>query len=71
MPHDFSVAGYDDLEMALYYHPPLTTVRQPTDRIGRSAVNMLLKLIEGDQGAMPEIVEPEFIARQSTAPLAG
>jgi DNA-binding LacI/PurR family transcriptional regulator len=70
VPHDFSVAGYDDLEMAPYYHPALTTVRPPTYRIGRSVVDMLLKLIQGGNGVVPEIVEPELVIRGSTAPLA-
>ncbi|RMG95702.1 MAG: hypothetical protein D6706_11605, partial [Chloroflexi bacterium] len=52
-----------------YYHPPLTTVRQPTYRIGKSAVEMLLKLIKGDTMVAPEIIEPQFVIRASTAPL--
>lgn len=71
VPRDFSVAGFDDLEMASYYHPPLTTVRQPTYRVGRRAVNMLLRLINGDTDISPEILEPEFIVRESTAPPGG
>jgi DNA-binding LacI/PurR family transcriptional regulator len=67
VPYDFSVAGYDDLEMAAYYHPPLTTVRQPTYHIGQSAVNMLLKLIKGDDKVVPEVLDPELVIRESTA----
>ena len=64
VPRDFSVAGYDDLEMAAYYYPPLTTVRQPTYRIGQRAVNMLLKLINGGNNVTPEILDPELIVRE-------
>ncbi len=71
VPADFSVAGYDDLEMAAYYHPPLTTVCQPTYRVGQSAINMLLKLIKGDRNVVPEILEPKFVSRESTAPVPG
>jgi DNA-binding LacI/PurR family transcriptional regulator len=70
VPDDFSVTGYDDLEMAAYYHPPLTTVRQPTYRVGQMAINMLLKLIKGDRHVVPEILEPEFVSRESTSPVA-
>lgn len=70
VPRNFSVAGYDDLEMAAYYHPPLTTVRQPTYRIGKRVVRMLLRLIEDDNGVAPEIVDPELVIRESTAPVA-
>lgn len=67
VPRDFSVVGYDDLEMAPHYYPPLTTVRQPTYNIGERAVNMLFNLIRGDNSVTPEILEPEFVVRESTA----
>ena len=70
VPRDVSVAGFDDLEMAAYYHPSLTTVRQPTYRIGRHAVNMLLRLVREEGDVVPKILEPEFVARESTAPIA-
>ncbi len=69
VPRDFSVAGYDDLEMAAYYYPPLTTVRQPTYRLGQRAVIMLLKLINEERDVAPEVLEPEFVLRASTAPI--
>jgi DNA-binding LacI/PurR family transcriptional regulator len=70
VPRDVSVAGYDDLEMASYYHPPLTTVRQPTYQVGQRVVEMLLKLINGNNTVFPEILEPELVIRESTAPVA-
>lgn len=69
VPGDISVAGYDDLEMARYYYPALTTVRQPTYRVGKCAFNLLLELINGDGETAPEIVEPELVIRASTAPV--
>jgi DNA-binding LacI/PurR family transcriptional regulator len=69
VPRDFSVAGYDDLEIAASYHPPLTTVRQPTYRLGQRAVIMLLKLINGEDDVVPEVLEPEYVLRASTAPV--
>jgi len=72
VPRDFSVAGYDDLEMAAYYYPTLTTVRQQTHELGTRAAKMLLKLIDidGEDKVAPEVVEPQLIVRQSTAPVA-
>ena len=70
VPRDFAVAGYDDLEMALYYHPPLTTVRQPSAEIGRRAVSMLLRLLAGAERVEPEIVAPRLVVRRSTVRLA-
>jgi DNA-binding LacI/PurR family transcriptional regulator len=68
VPSDVSVAGYDDLEMASFYYPPLTTVRQPTYQVGKRAVNMLLKLIDGHK-VEREILEPELVVRDSTGPV--
>jgi DNA-binding LacI/PurR family transcriptional regulator len=68
VPGDISVAGYDDLEMAAYFHPALTTVRQQTYQLGHSAVTMLLKLIAGEIDVRPIMMEPEVVVRQSTAP---
>lgn len=42
VPGDVSVVGFDDIELAPYVDPPLTTVRQATDEIGRWAVDILL-----------------------------
>jgi DNA-binding LacI/PurR family transcriptional regulator len=67
VPRDMSVAGYDDLEMAAYYYPALTTVRQQTYQLGKIAVNMLLELINSNDDVAPEVVEPKLIVRQSTA----
>ncbi len=69
VPGDISVAGYDDLEMAAYYYPALTTVRQQTYQLGKRAVKMLLRLINHEDDVVPEVVEPELIVGQSTAPV--
>ena len=44
VPEDVSVVGFDDIPAAEQNHPPLTTVRQPMQQMGRSAVNTLLAL---------------------------
>lgn len=71
VPYDLSVAGYDDLEMAAYYDPALTTVRQPTYRIGKNTFSLLLNLINGKRQTDPELINPELIIRASTAPPPG
>jgi DNA-binding LacI/PurR family transcriptional regulator len=70
VPRDFSVAGYDDLEMAAYYFPALTTVRQQTYQLGKQAVEMLLELIKGVDGTASQMVEPELVIRESTASIS-
>jgi len=68
VPRDYSVVGFDDLEMASYYCPPLTTVHQPTHRLGQCAINMLLKLIREESVPQPECLPAKLVIRESTGP---
>jgi len=69
IPEDISVVGFDDISLAAFSIPPLTTVRQPLQRIGRIAAQTLLDRIEDRAEFIAEIaVEPELIARKSTGP---
>ena len=64
---DVSVTGFDDLFFAEFTDPPLTTVRQPMRRMGRLAMESLLKLMAGDR-SVPQIrVAPQLVPRASTA----
>jgi DNA-binding LacI/PurR family transcriptional regulator len=68
VPRDVSVVGYDDSAFMACTDPPLTTVRQPIEAIGRAAVEMLVGQIEGSSVAPDELFfEPEIVARGSTA----
>ncbi len=51
VPHDVSVAGFDDIEFAAAYNPAITTVRQARREIGEQAAALLLKLIDGEAPA--------------------
>jgi DNA-binding LacI/PurR family transcriptional regulator len=67
VPSDVSVVGYDDSAFMACTDPPLTTVRQPIESIGRAAVEMLVGQIEGSSIAAEELFfEPEIVARGST-----
>ena len=68
IPQDLSVVGLDDLPVARWVSPPLTTVRQPLAEMGRAAAQMLGELIEG-LPLRPSRVElaTELIVRESTA----
>ncbi len=46
VPDDYSVAGFDGIDMANYYHPSLTTICQPKEEMARASIKMLLDLIE-------------------------
>ncbi len=68
VPADLSVVGYDDSMFMSCTDPPLTTVRQPIEAIGRAAVEMLAGQIEGSSVSPEELFfEPEIVARGSTA----
>jgi LacI family repressor for deo operon, udp, cdd, tsx, nupC, and nupG len=69
VPRDFSVVGFDDIEMAAYYMPPLTTVRQDRDRLGSAAAELIIDLLSGrprDQIASVNMLPVELIVRKST-----
>lgn len=63
IPDDISVIGYDNIELAEYFSPPLTTVHQPKRRLGKTAFEILLARIKSKEHEVrvfemrPEIVE--------------
>ena len=69
VPKDISLVGFDDLYIASYTQPPLTTVRQPMRRMGLLAMESLLKLISGEVSEQAIRVPAELIIRESTARL--
>lgn len=69
VPLDVSVVGFDDISLASFSIPALTTIRQPLLKIGRIAAQTLIDRIEDRAAFVPEIaVEPELVVRVSTAP---
>jgi len=68
VPEDVSVIGFDDIPIAQFADPALTTVRQPLVRMGEIAAQTLVHRIEEREGYVPEIaIEPEFVVRGTTA----
>jgi DNA-binding LacI/PurR family transcriptional regulator len=68
IPGDISVVGFDDIPEAAYFTPPLTTVRQNFNEMGRRSLLLLLEQIEsGVREPRRETVPPELIVRASTA----
>jgi len=68
VPQELSVMGFDNISLASFAIPPLTTVAQPIDEIGESAVSILLHHLQ-DPEAPPETImlNTHLIVRQSTA----
>jgi DNA-binding LacI/PurR family transcriptional regulator len=70
VPRDVSVVGFDDSSFMNCTDPALTTVRQPIEAMGRAAVAMLLKQVEGGRMTTEELLfEPELVVRGSTGPV--
>jgi DNA-binding LacI/PurR family transcriptional regulator len=69
VPGDLSVAGYDDLPLAVWTDPPLTTVNQPLRDMAGTATRMLLDLARGVEVPTSRIdLVTELIVRESTGP---
>jgi DNA-binding LacI/PurR family transcriptional regulator len=81
IPEEISVVGYDDIELAAYVDPPLTTVRQSTDEMAVRAVGDLLKRLGPGRGLAPAeadgapgettLVPVELVVRESSGPAPG
>ncbi|MFE5003319.1 LacI family DNA-binding transcriptional regulator [Streptomyces sp. NPDC056696] len=68
VPDDISVVGYDDSAFMNCTEPPLTTMRQPIEAMGRAAVELLVTQIQGGSVTPGELLfEPELVVRGSTA----
>jgi LacI family transcriptional regulator len=69
VPEDLSVVGFDDAELARSVTPALTTVRQPLAELGRTAVSLLMRLIEGQRvEALRVELATRLVLRDSTSP---
>ncbi len=71
IPQDISVIGYDNIELAAYTFPPLTTINQPKSELGRLAANTLIDRIE-NPAIKPEVrtLRSTLVERQSVRPVS-
>ena len=66
IPEDIAFVGFDDVPAAASFRPPLTTVHQPLDVMGRLAVEHLCNLIAGETDELLQVtVETELVVRAS------
>ena len=70
IPDDMSVAGFDDIAFAAYSDPPLTTISQPAEEFGRTAVLQLIELLNQRITKAPRTIMPfDLVIRKSTGPV--
>jgi LacI family transcriptional regulator len=68
VPDDLSVIGYDDIALASYCNPPLTTIRQPKREIGAlTARTLVARIGDGEAPLRRELLQPSLVVRKSTA----
>jgi LacI family transcriptional regulator len=72
VPRELSIVGFDDIELAAYTVPPLTTVAQPKEAIGTGAAQLLLERIRAGRSRLArKVLQPELRVRESTAAAPG
>ncbi|GAB3989668.1 LacI family DNA-binding transcriptional regulator [Actinoallomurus acanthiterrae] len=72
VPDDLSVVGFDDLPLCQWLSPPLTTVRQPLEEMGRTAARSIFQQLDGEPLVSPRVeLATELRVRLSTAPPPG
>jgi LacI family transcriptional regulator len=67
VPQDVSVVGIDDIKLAEFVSPRLTTIRQPLKQMGAIAASTLLQRIRGEKVPKETLIQPELVIRESTA----
>lgn len=65
VPEDVAVIGFDDIALASYCEPPLTTVRQPITEIGRTLARHMLRLLGGEEVESSTVLPTELVVRES------
>ena len=71
IPEDISVAGFDDINFAEYSDPPLSTIAQPAEEFGRTAVSLLIDVLQGRVTKAAKVILPfDLVIRKSTGPAA-
>jgi LacI family transcriptional regulator len=65
VPEEMAVIGFDDIEVAAFVNPPLTTVRVFPEQIGKTAVQLLVERLEGREPTMQVTIGTELVIRES------
>jgi LacI family transcriptional regulator len=65
VPQDVAVVGFDDVPVARFLRPPLTTVRAPIEQVGREAALQLIRLIRGEKVELTILLPTQLVIRES------
>lgn len=66
VPEDYSVAGFDGLDLAYYYNPSITTIKQPVEEMAEETIKILFDVIRNKTSAKQRIFQGELVVGQST-----
>ena len=66
VPGDYSVAGFDGIDIARFYNPSLTTIKQPVEDMAEETLNILFNLIDKKTMNQHRVFNGELIEGQST-----
>jgi len=70
IPDDLSVIGFDDIKLASFLTPPLTTIKQPIDTLGKTTAELIIDYIEKKLNTIKKIIiPPKLIIRSSCRPI--
>lgn len=69
IPEDYSVAGFDGLDISFYYQPSITTIRQPVEEMAEETIKILFDLINEKETYSHKIFSGELLIRDSTKAL--
>ncbi|GIP18490.1 ribose operon repressor RbsR [Paenibacillus montaniterrae] len=69
IPDDMSIIGFDDIPLSHHFIPEITTVSQEANELGRTAIQVLQKLMNQEKVKKHTVIEPKLIVRKSSARL--
>ena len=65
IPDDYSVLGFDGIEMSKYFQPSLSTMKQPCEQMVKSSIELLMDIINGKDEKKQLIFQAELLERDS------
>lgn len=66
IPEDYSIAGFDGLDIAHYYNPTITTIRQPVEEMAKATIGILFDVIKNRSGHQKKVFKAELVEGKST-----